>query len=114
MNHITVPRQMIENEIAVFKAKVDLQRAMLNAHIQQSRTFRALVGGFLKQQGFANPGQPGAGALNEWTRAHQVASKAQEDLLRVTLKEFESQIQIREAALADSEKKVHIPGGPVI
>lgn len=117
---IAVPRGQIETELNVFRAKVELQKAMLNAHIQRNVKERALmtsvVGAlhFMLEKQFSKPWpvQPDLlASLREWQTAHQAHGKAQEDLLRVTLAELESQVTLRETVLREADQKVKIPKG---
>jgi len=108
---IAIPREQIENQITLLRAKATMQKAALDAHIQQAVSFRALVTAFLTQQGFSGGlGSPGSGVLRAWTKAHEQSSKCQEDLFRTVLGELNSQLAIHESALANADKKVKIAG----
>jgi hypothetical protein len=109
---IPIPRKQVEAEIDLFNAKIRIQRAILEASMERSIRERRLVEEFCKAQGF---GTTMVGiqhvVLREYLSAKQAEDKAQEDAQRVNLKELESQVQIREAMLAQAENKIASPGG---
>jgi predicted kinase len=106
---IKVEKKQVEYDIALFRAKAELQRRLLLAYSERSVAERRLVGEYLKASGMLSPLTPLMSVFNDWCGKHKAEADAQEDIYRVQLKEFESQVQIREAILADGNRLVIDP-----
>jgi hypothetical protein len=113
----TIERKGIQIDIDVFKAKIKLHQAMLDAHLQKAVNDRALVSGLVETFIAERPpvtmaGQPILRSLlNEWQKSQIADAKSKADVMRIELAQMESQVQIREAMLRQAESNVITPGG---
>jgi hypothetical protein len=108
-----IPRKQVEAELQMYQAKVELQKTMLNAHMQRAIKERALVTFLVESQEFGAKRPVALSVLKNWQEAQIAEMKAKEDMLRVTLVELTSQVQILQAMLEQSDKKIAVPSGPV-
>ena len=113
LGKIPISRKQVEAELAMYRAKVDLQKAMLDAHIQKAHKERALVTFVIESENYGDKRPVALSLLKDWRKAQIGDAKAKEDLLRVTLVELQSQVSILEAMLEQVDKKIAVPSGPV-
>jgi hypothetical protein len=105
---IEIQRKAVEMDLEVFRSKLPLQQALVDAHIQKAIKERRLVGEVIAIMAPAEATVHGA--FREWKMAHIADSKAREDILRFELAQTQSQVYIREAMLREGEKNIVTPG----
>jgi len=115
---VKVQRQMLEQDIKIFQAKADLQKKLMQTYGDRAIAERRLVSEFLFVSGEISESPSFRSAtlrdrllsvLNEWCQKQQAETAAQIDIYRVQLAEFESQIRIREAMLAQDDRLIVDP-----
>ena len=115
-------RKMIEGieiDIRVFKSKIEMQKAMIEAHREKAKHDRMLVKAILDglaaqitvQDQSARLSRDRIVSYNAWAAAHKKEEEAHSAILQFDLMQMESQIQIREAMLREGDKNVIEPGG---
>ena len=116
-------RKMIEGieiDIGVFKSKIEMQKAMIEAHREKAKHDRLLVKAILdglaaqiRVSGPIRPGYRGNRIVSyqSWAAAHKKEEEAHSAILQFDLMQMESQVQIREAMLREGDKNVIEPGG---
>jgi predicted nuclease of restriction endonuclease-like RecB superfamily len=105
MQPIKINKQAVEADINVFKAKVALTQALIDAHVLKTAKESKLVKTFL---GFHS--SLDAYLVNEWERAYIAHSRAMQAIHEMDLLQLKQQIAIREAMIADGERNVVVPG----
>lgn len=109
-----IQRKIVEAQINEFRARIVMQKAMIEAHAQRSLTERvlveAVVGIIAAPKIRATTAVVLSEALSDWKASQQSESKAREDLLRFELAVLESELTIHIAQLAEGEKNVVVPG----
>jgi hypothetical protein len=104
---IQISRQMVENEISVFKAKIALQKEMIAGHENKQVQERAFVKAVLiAMDVFAKVTLN----YNAWSVGHRKAQEAQSAIFQFELASLEQQVAIREAMLREGERNVVVPG----
>ena len=104
---IQISRQMVENEITVFKAKIQLQKEIIAGHDQKQLQERNLVKAVLLS---TNVFATLSATYNAWSSAQRRAAEAQSAIFQFELASMEQQVAIREAMLREGEKNVVVPG----
>lgn len=110
---MNISKKQLESAIQMYRAKADLQKEMLETHVDYSVKERVLVAAFLESQGFPGSNPVFQKILLDWQQARAATDKSQEDAMRVSLAELESQVQIHEAMLREGSKRI-VEGGSLL
>lgn len=105
-------RKMIEGieiDLGVFKSKIEMQKAMIEAHREKAKHNRLLVKAIL--DGLAAQITNRIASYQSWAAAHKKEEEAHSAILQFDLMQMESQVRIREAMLREGDKNVIEPGG---
>jgi hypothetical protein len=111
---IGISKQQVEHAIGLLKAKVQMHQSLLDAHIQRDVAERAFIYDLWRivNSGAGIPIPAGYSAHPEpkylqFLKAHY---KAQEDILRTQLMEFQSQLFLHEEMLKEAERQILVAG----
>jgi hypothetical protein len=104
---IQINRQAVQADIDVFQVKIEMQKAMIEAHHEKAKHDRLLVKAIL--DGLFSTDR--IVSYHSWATAHKKEEEAHSAILQFDLMQMESQVQIREAMLREGDKNVIEPGG---
>jgi hypothetical protein len=107
-----VSRKMLETNIELFRSKVQLHQALLDAHIRRDLEERrfyydlwktAKLGAGVYGHDSVIPEPPYLSALKQFYKAH-------EDIIRVQLSELQAQLKMYEEMLREAERSIVVAG----